>query len=166
MRRFAESGFDQTKIFTNDIYFWYLYVGLISILTSTKKLVNDTDTSGMGKDSKLFMLSDMNTLRPRQDGHRFPDDTFERIFLTENVIILIKISMKFVPDGSIDNIPVLVRRPGDKPLSEPMMIRLPTHICVTRSQWVNTLGSGEIVAVLPIFEMYFLKWKLPLCHSK
>ena len=29
------------------------------------------------------------------------------------------------------------RRPGAKPLSEPMMVRLPTHICVTRPQWVN-----------------------------
>ena len=31
------------------------------------------------------------------------------------------------------------RRPGDKPLSEPMMVSLPTHICVTRPQWVNNL---------------------------
>ena len=31
------------------------------------------------------------------------------------------------------------RRPGDKPLSEPMIVSLPTHICVTRPQWVNTL---------------------------
>ena len=29
-------------------------------------------------------------------------------------------------------------QPGDKPLSEPMMVRLPTHICITRPQWVNT----------------------------
>ena len=29
------------------------------------------------------------------------------------------------------------RRPSDKPLSEPMMARLPTHICVTRPKWVN-----------------------------
>ena len=29
------------------------------------------------------------------------------------------------------------RRPGDKPLSEPMVVRLPMHICVTRPQWVN-----------------------------
>ena len=29
------------------------------------------------------------------------------------------------------------RRPGDKPLSEPMMVNLPTHICVSRPQWVN-----------------------------
>ena len=29
------------------------------------------------------------------------------------------------------------RRPGDKPLSEPVMVRLLTQICVTRPQWVN-----------------------------
>ena len=33
------------------------------------------------------------------------------------------------------------RRPGDKPLSEPMMVRLLTHICVTQPQWVNGLVS-------------------------
>ena len=27
---------------------------------------------------------------------------------------------------------------GARPLSEPMMVRLPTHICVTRPQWVDT----------------------------
>ena len=51
--------------------------------------------------------------------------------------------MKFVPKGPINNIPALVqimawRRPGDKPLSEPMMVSLPTYICVTRPQWVLT----------------------------
>ena len=29
------------------------------------------------------------------------------------------------------------RRPGDKPLSEPIVVSLLTHICVTRPQWVN-----------------------------
>ena len=48
----------------------------------------------------------------------------------------------FVPKGSINNIPSLVqimawRRPGDKPLSEPMMVSLLTHICVTRPQWLK-----------------------------
>ena len=28
------------------------------------------------------------------------------------------------------------RWPGDKPLSELMMVRLPTHICITQAQWV------------------------------
>ena len=35
------------------------------------------------------------------------------------------------------------RRPGDKPLSGPMMVRLPTHICVTRPQWVNSFTPGK-----------------------
>ena len=88
---------------------------------------------------KLVRLS-FNTLRPRQNGRHFPDDIFKLIFLNENVWIFIKISLKFVPNGPIDNIPALVQimawhRPGDKPLSEPMMVRLPTHICVTRPQY-------------------------------
>ena len=84
----------------------------------------------------------INSLRPRQNGRHFPDDTFKRIFLYENVRISIKISMKFVPKGPTNNCPSLVqtmawRRPGDKPLSEPMMVRLLTDICVTRPQWVK-----------------------------
>ena len=34
------------------------------------------------------------------------------------------------------------RRPGDKPLSGPMMINLLTHLCVTRPQWVNSPING------------------------
>ena len=73
----------------------------------------------------------------------FPDDIFKCILLNENVWISIKISLKFVPKGPINNIQALVqimawRRPGDKPLSEPMMVSLLTHICVTRPQWINT----------------------------
>ena len=85
----------------------------------------------------------VNTLRPRQDGRYFADDVLKCIFLNENVWISLKIPLKFVPRGPINNIPALVqimawRRPGDKPLSEPMMISLLTHICVTRPQWVNS----------------------------
>ena len=90
----------------------------------------------------LFGPPCINTLRPRQNGHRFADDTFKRILLNENVRISIKISLKFVPKGPINNIPALFqimawRRSVDKPLSEPMMVSLLTHICVTRPQWVN-----------------------------
>ena len=78
-----------------------------------------------------------NTLRPRQNGRRFPDDIFKCIFLNENVWYSIEISLKFVPKGPINNSPALVqimawRRSGDKPLSEPMMISLMTHMCITR----------------------------------
>ena len=51
----------------------------------------------------------VNTLRPRQNGRHFADDTFRRIFLNENIGISIKISLKFVPKGPINNIPALVQ---------------------------------------------------------
>ena len=85
----------------------------------------------------------VNTLRPRQNGRRFPDDIFKWIFLNENVLISVKISLKFVPKGPINNIPALVqvmawRQQGTKLLSERMMVRLPTHIYVS-------LGLNELM---------------------
>ena len=46
--------------------------------------------------------------------------------MNEKFYILIKISLKFVPKGRVDNNPALVKimtwcRIGDKPLSEPML---------------------------------------------
>ena len=35
------------------------------------------------------------------------------------------------------------RRPGDKPLSEPTVVSLLTHICVTRPQWVKKLAHWQ-----------------------
>ena len=45
--------------------------------------------------------------------------------------------MKFILKGPVNNGPALVqilvwRRQGDKLLSEPMMVSLLTHVCVTR----------------------------------
>ena len=62
----------------------------------------------------------LNTLGPRQNGRHFPDAIFKCIFFNENVWIVIKISLKFVPRDPIKNIPALVQirawhRPGDKP---------------------------------------------------
>ena len=84
----------------------------------------------------------INTLRLRQNGCHFPDNIFKNIFLNENWWISIKISLKFILNGPINNIPALVgimawRRSGDKPLSEPMMVSLLKHICVTCPQWVK-----------------------------
>ena len=72
----------------------------------------------------------------------FADDPLKRIFLNVTLRIVINISLKFVTKGQINNIPALDqimawRRPGDKPLSEPMMVRLPTHICFFRPQRVK-----------------------------
>ena len=91
----------------------------------------------------LFGLAPFNTLRPRQNDHHFSDNIFRCIFLYENVWISIKISLKFVPNGPINDKPALVqimawRLLGDKPLSEQMMVSLMPQICVTQPQWVNS----------------------------
>ena len=78
------------------------------------------------------------------------------------------ISLKFVPKVRINNIPALVqimawRRPGDKPLSEPMMVSLPTHICVTGPQWVKHCSHGrEIITMYSFVYIYTDRntWKL------
>ena len=57
---------------------------------------------------QIAPLSLINTWRPRQTGRLFADDIFKRIFANENIWIPIKISLKFVPKGSINNIPALV----------------------------------------------------------
>ena len=97
----------------------------------------------------------------------FADDIFKRIFFNEKVWIPIKISLKFVPKGPIDNMPALVqimawRRPGDKPLSEPMMVNSLTHIYVTRPQWVNKWRPGTKGSTLyrQHFQLHFDEWKL------
>ena len=95
-----------------------------------------------GNETMLFRESWVNTLRLSQNGRHFPDNLLKCIFLKENVWIVIKISLKIVPEGPVNNIPALVeimawRRPGDKPLSEQMMGCLLMHIGVTRPRWVN-----------------------------
>ena len=117
------------------------------------------------------LYKQFDTLRPRQNEHHFPDDIFKWIFLNENVQIWLKISLKFVPRFRINNIPPLVqimtwRRLGDKPLSEPMMVSLPTHICVTRPQWANSKGSFVpafvIVPRREVFCVCLSKFECPL----
>ena len=48
-------------------------------------------------------------ISPGQNGHHFADDIFKCIFMNENFRILMKISLKFVPKGLIDNNPSLVQ---------------------------------------------------------
>ena len=101
-----------------------------------------------------------NKLKRRKNGRHFPDNIFKWIFFNENVWISINISLKFVPRGPINNIPTLVqvmarRRPGDKSLSEPMMVRLPTHKGITRPQWVNeNIISNEMMP--PNYPQYLM----------
>ena len=80
----------------------------------------------------------------RQNGRHFKDNIFKCIFLNENVWILIKVRLKFAPKGPINNILALVQitawhHPGDKPLSEPMMVSLSTNNA--------SLGLSEFILV-------------------
>ena len=81
---------------------------------------------------------------PGQNRYHFADGIFRCIFLNENVWIFIKISLNFVPKGSMNNIPAMVqimawRRIGDKPfflkqcLPDSLM-----HICGFRGRWAKT----------------------------
>ena len=70
--------------------------------------------------------ADLNLSPPGQNGHHFADDTLKCIFIMKTFVFwLIKLSLKFVSKGAIDNNPTLVqimawRRIGDKLSFEPM----------------------------------------------
>ena len=122
---------------------FYLILNVLMCYNSLRPCIV-VDKTTIGWDNGLWSF---NTLRPRRNGRHFPDDVFKCIFLNKNVWISLKIRLKLVPKVPINNIPALVkimawRRPGDKPLSEPMMVSLLTHICVTRPQWVKSLETN------------------------
>ena len=58
----------------------------------------------------------------------FTDNIFKCIFMNEKFCISIRISLKFVPKGRIDNKAALVQvmawhQTGNRPLTEPMLIQ-------------------------------------------
>ena len=84
-----------------------------------------------------------NSSPPGRNGRHFADDICKCIFLNENVLLSIKIPLKFIPNGPISNIPALVqimawRRPGHY-LNQYWPNSL-THICGIRSRWVKLSG--------------------------
>ena len=66
----------------------------------------------------------------------------------------------------MNNIQALVQimawcRPGDKPLSEPMMVSLLTHVCVTRSQWLEQWWPNSLTPICvtrPQCGTFLLSW--------
>ena len=110
------------------------------------------DNMYMVKYSSFVNRSVFNTLRPRENGRHFADDIFKCIFLNEYAWNSLRISLKFVPKVQINNIPSLVqimawRLSGAKPLSEPILVNLLTHICVTRPQRVKFDWSSNFSRV-------------------
>ena len=116
---------DKTVVRSSYLHNGISYTGKMTSLYWIRALIF---IGNIGYPSEIYL----NTLRPRQNGRHFPDDTFKCIFLNENVWISIKISPKFVPGGPNNNFPALVqimawRRPGDKPSSELMMVSYMHH---------------------------------------
>ena len=111
----------------------------------------------------------LNSLRPRQMD-AISQTTFSNAFSWMKMFeFRLKFHwVKFLAKGPINNIPAMVqimawRRPGDKPLSEPMMVGSPTHICVTRPQWVNGLASFLLYIILKIISAMFVRC---ICEKK
>ena len=104
---------------------------------------------------KWVAVTWLNTFRPKQNDRHFPNNILKWIFLNESLWISIKISLTFVPISPI-YIPALVQimvwcRPGNKPLSEPMMVSLLTHHWP--QCWEGTGGR------------YLCSWKTRICLS-
>ena len=113
---------------------WVLYEDRLQY----HKMVWDRYTIVRHNESKLSNLTHWS---------RDKMDATSQTTWNENVWIPITISLKCVPKGPINNIPALVQimachRPGDKPLSEPMMVSLSTHICVTSPQCASYVHSA------------------------
>ena len=119
------SGLELCISIPNGIVQWQCYPMYSSIYAKSARLFLHQSWYFTPWTSQSTIL---NTQRPRKNGHQFPNNNFKWL-------ISIK---KSVLKGLINNIPALVQIiawhwPGDKPLSEPM------HIRVTQPQWVNTL---------------------------
>ena len=76
----------------------------------------------------------LNSPRPGQNDRHFVDDIFKCIFTNRRFWISIRIPLKFVPRGPLDNTSALVhvmhwRRTDDKTLPEPMPTHF-THACM------------------------------------
>ena len=112
------------------------------------------------KWTKQWRISSFSWLiEAETKGHHLADDIFNCIVMNKNVWIPIKISLKFFPKGRINNIPAMVqimawRRPGDKPLSEPMMKFTDAymHHSASMSQCICSRDK------LKEFLMAFFKW--------
>ena len=94
---------------------------------------------------------------------------FKCIFLNENVWIPIEISLKFVVKGSINNNPALFqimawRRPGHKPISEPMVVSSLTHICVTWPQRVNINSCDSLTHMFSVISSVYTGMGTIVCY--
>ena len=87
-----------------------------------------------------------NTLGPRLKWTPFHRRYFQGHFPKWKSLHSIKILLKFVPNGPINNIPALLQ----------IMSSSPTHICVTRLHWINVPVSTGIWS--------WMQWFVTVAH--
>ena len=116
-----------------------VYVYLLPVSTSTQQTLDTQDTPcGHIQIPKTHI-----THWGRDKINAISQTTFSNAFSWMKMYEFhLRFDRIFFPKVPINNIPAMVqimawRRSGDKPLFEPMMFNLLTHICVTRPQWVN-----------------------------
>ena len=90
---------------------------------SNKLMWNSVETWFLWTGATIPTFGTFNLLKLNLNLHIVTDHIFKLIFLN---CILVQISLKYVPEGPIDNKPALVQTmawhpTGIKPLSEPMM---------------------------------------------
>ena len=131
----------------------------MDITQSVKRNIHDDERHPFfGSSSREAMpIQSIITVRPRRNGLHLADDISICIFPNENIWISINSSLKFVPKGQIDYNPALVQtvilsRPGDEPLSAPMMVILLTYICVTRQTNIPSIKPFDplLVGIMPL----------------
>ena len=88
--------------------------------------INDYNIFSVRGGWNFWSISISSVIEAEKNRRHYADDVFKCNFLNENGWTSIRISLKFVHKGTINNIPALVqimawRQTGYKPLSEQMM---------------------------------------------
>ena len=83
----------------------------------------------------IFQMPKHNSLRPETKWQPFSRQHIQTHLLVFHWSLYLRVQL------------TIGAGPGNKPLSEPMMVRLLTHKCVTRPQWVKDLYKMAHVGV-------------------
>ena len=127
---------------------WYIINGMTLVWSDT----NEGTMILVSLDAACFdaltlpTVTVINSSPLGQNGCHFANDNFRCIFVNEKFRILIKIALKFVPQGPIDNISALVsimawRQIGDKPLSKPILTRFTDAYMRHLGGWVKNVHN-------------------------
>ena len=113
---------------------WWIYVSCSIVWHSLVTSTLGADISRWGREERWYRITHWGRDKIDTSSGRHFQMHFEWKCMN-----FVKISLKFVP-----NIPAFVQimarsRPGDKPLSQPIVVSLPTHKFITRPQWVNII---------------------------